>query len=52
MKQFGSVMIALSTDNKDLDANTAMIKDSIKSGKALEKFKEMVEAQRWRYKIY
>lgn len=45
VEALGSIMIALATENKDLDANTTMIKEAIKSGKALEKFKEMVEAQ-------
>ena len=51
VEALGSVMIALATENKDLDANAGMIKEAIKSGKALEKFKEMVKAQRRRYKI-
>ena len=51
IEALGSVMIAMATENKDLDANTTMIKEAIKSGNALEKFKEMVKAQRRRYKI-
>ena len=41
----GSLMISLATDNKDLDENTQMIKETIKSGKAFDKFKEMIEKQ-------
>ena len=45
VEAIGSVMIALSTENKDLEKNSQMIKETIKSGKAFEKFKEMVKAQ-------
>ena len=41
----GSLMISLATDNKDLDQNTQMIKEEIKSGRAFEKFKEMIVKQ-------
>ena len=41
----GSLMISLATDNKDLDQNTQMIKEAIKSGNAFEKFKEMIKKQ-------
>ena len=41
----GSLMISLATDNKDLDQNTQMIKEAIKSGSAFEKFKEMIKKQ-------
>ena len=45
VEALGSIMIALATGNKNLDENAKMIKDTIKSGAALEKFKEMVSAQ-------
>ena len=45
VEALGSVMIALATDSKDLDANAKMIKESIRTGAAFEKFKEMVAAQ-------
>ncbi len=45
LEAIGSTMIALATDNKDLAENTKMIKEVIKSGKAFEKFKEMVATQ-------
>ncbi len=38
-------MISLATGEKDLKANSAKIKEAIKSGAAFEKFKEMVAAQ-------
>lgn len=45
VETLGSIMIALATDNKDLVENSRTIKETIKSGKALEKFKEMVLEQ-------
>lgn len=45
VEALGSIMIALATDNKDLNANANMIKEVMKTGKAYEKFKEMVAAQ-------
>ena len=45
VEALGSIMIALATNNKDLNANAQMIKEVMKTGKAYEKFKEMVEAQ-------
>lgn len=45
VEALGSIMIALATDSKDLNANANMIKEVMKTGKAYEKFKEMVEAQ-------
>lgn len=45
VETLGSIMIALATDNKDLVENSRIIKETIKSGKALEKFKEMVLEQ-------
>lgn len=45
VEALGSIMISLATDNKDLDANAKMIKETIKSGAAFEKFKQMVAAQ-------
>ena len=45
VEALGSVMIALATDSKDLDANAKMIKEPIRTGAAFEKFKEMVAAQ-------
>ena len=45
IEAIGSTMIALATGNKDLEANAKSIKETIKSGKAFEKFKDMVIAQ-------
>ena len=45
VEALGSIMISLATENKDLDANAKMIKETIKSGAAFNKFKEMVTAQ-------
>lgn len=45
VEALGSIMIALATENKNLDENAKMIKEAIKSGAAFEKFKEMVAAQ-------
>ncbi len=45
VEALGSIMIALATENKDLEANALMIKNTIRSGAAFEKFKEMVAAQ-------
>lgn len=45
VEALGSIMISLATENKDLDANAKMIKETIKSGAAFNKFKEMVAAQ-------
>ncbi len=45
VEALGSTMIALATNNNDLNANAKMIKEAIKSGKAYEKFKQMVEMQ-------
>ena len=45
VEALGSLMISLATDNKDLDQNTQMIKEAIKSGSAFEKFKEMIKKQ-------
>ena len=45
VEALGSIMIALATDNKDLNANANMIKEVMKTGKAYEKFKEMVATQ-------
>lgn len=45
VEALGSIMIALATENKNLDENAKMIKETIKSGAAFEKFKEMVRAQ-------
>lgn len=45
VEALGSIMIALATDNKDLDANAKMIKEAIRSGAAFEKFKEMIATQ-------
>lgn len=45
VEALGSIMIALATENKDLNANAQMIKEVMKTGKAYEKFKEMVAAQ-------
>lgn len=45
IEAIGSTMICLGTGNKDFEQNCKMIKEVIKSGKAFEKFKEIVEAQ-------
>ena len=45
IETLGSIMIALATDSKDLVENSRIIKEAIKSGKAYNKFKEMVAAQ-------
>lgn len=45
VETMGSIMIALATDNKDLVENSKIIKETIKSGKAFNKFKEMVASQ-------
>lgn len=45
VEALGSIMIALGTENKDLNANAQMIKEVMRSGKAYEKFKEMIEKQ-------
>lgn len=41
----GSVMLSMATDCKNLDQNAAKIIETIRSGRAYEKFKEMVVAQ-------
>ena len=41
----GSVMLSMATDCKNLDQNAATIIETIRSGRAYEKFKEMVVAQ-------
>ncbi len=41
----GSVMLALGTDNKNLDKNAEMIREVIKNGSAYNKFVEFVKAQ-------
>ena len=45
VEALGSIMIALATESKDLNANAQMIKEVMKSGKAYEKFKELVASQ-------
>lgn len=45
VEALGSVMIALASDNKDLNANVQMIREVMSSGRAYEKFKEMVQIQ-------
>lgn len=45
VEALGSSMIALATEHKDFNENANKIKEVIKSGSALEKFKEMVSAQ-------
>lgn len=52
VEALGSIMISQATGNQDLNENARMIKAAIKSGAALEKFKHIVSAQRWRYKLY
>ena len=37
----GSVMLSLATENKNLDQNAVTIRETIRSGKAYQKFKEM-----------
>ncbi len=41
----GSVMLALGTENKNLDQNAVMIREVIRNGSAYEKFKDMVRNQ-------
>lgn len=45
VEALGSTMIALATDSKDLNANVQMIREVLHSGRAYEKFKEMVANQ-------
>lgn len=45
VEALGSVMIALASDSKDLNANVQMIREVLSSGRAYEKFKEMVANQ-------
>ena len=45
VEALGSVMIALASDSKDLNANVQMIREVLSSGRAYEKFKEMVVNQ-------
>lgn len=45
IEAIGSIMISQADDNKDLEENIKKIKETIKSGKAFEKFKEMVVLQ-------
>ncbi len=45
VEALGSVMIALASDSKDLNANVQMIREVMSSGRAYEKFKEMVQIQ-------
>lgn len=45
VEALGSTMISLATDSKDLNANVQMIREVLHSGKAYEKFKEMVASQ-------
>lgn len=45
VEALGSVMIALASESKDLNANVQMIREVLNSGKAYEKFKEMVGNQ-------
>lgn len=45
VETIGSIMIFLATGNKNLEENSKMIRNAIKSGTAFRKFKEMVVAQ-------
>ena len=45
VETLGSIMMALATDSKDLNANVQVIREVLSSGRAYEKFKEMVAAQ-------
>lgn len=45
VEALGSVMIALATESKDFNTNAQMIKEAMRTGKAYEKFKEMVAKQ-------
>ena len=45
VEALGSVMIALASDSKDLNVNVQMIREVLSSGRAYEKFKEMVANQ-------
>ncbi len=48
----GSMILALTTKNKNLKANEETIKEVLRNGKAYEKFIQMIAAQRWKYKLY
>lgn len=48
----GSMMLALADGNKNLRENELMIKETLRSGKAYEKFIQMIAVQRWKYKLY
>lgn len=41
----GSLAVALAFDEKDINENTSLIKDAILSGKAMNKFKLLIESQ-------
>lgn len=45
VETLGSIMIALGSESKDLNANVQMIREVMQSGRAYEKFKEMVASQ-------
>ncbi len=48
----GSVMLALANNNKNFKENEQMIKEVLRTGKAYEKFIQMIACQRWKYKLY
>lgn len=48
----GSTILGLSAKNSDKKVNEESVKEVLRSGKAYEKFIEMVAAQRWRYELH
>ncbi len=48
----GSVILALMGGNKNLKSNEEIIKEVLRSGKAYEKFIQMIAAQRRKYNLY
>lgn len=48
----GSMILALAGGSKNLKTNESIIKETIRTGKAYEKFIQMIAAQRRRYKLY
>ena len=48
----GSMILSLTTGKRNLRANEETIKEALRSGKAYEKFIQMVASQRWKYELY
>ncbi len=46
------VVLSLAYGEKDFETNSAKVRNVIWSGQALNKFKQMVIAQRWKFKLY